>query len=57
MAADITVFDPESIIDKGIYKEPCRHPDGVIHVAVNGVLALKDGRVTGQRHGKVLQKN
>ncbi len=57
MAADITVFDAGRIIDRGTYTDPCRHPEGIIHVAVNGVLALKNGKVTGQRHGKVLQKN
>jgi len=57
MAADITVFDPERIIDKGTYKDPCRHPEGTIHVMVNGVFALKDGVLTGERRGRVLRSS
>ncbi len=55
MTADITVFDPEKIIDRGTYADPCQHPEGIIHVAVNGVLALKNGIPTGERPGKVLR--
>ena len=52
-AADITVFDPKTIEDLSTYKEPRRHPRGVTHVMVNGVLTVVDGKHTGARAGRV----
>ena len=36
MAADITVFDPETIRDVATFEEPNRYSVGVRHVLVNG---------------------
>ncbi len=52
-AADITVFDPKTIEDLSTYKEPRRHPRGITHVMVNGVLTVEDGQHTGARAGRV----
>ena len=49
MAADIAVFDPNTIIDHATYENPALPSEGVRHVLVNGVLALKDGAPTGNR--------
>lgn len=54
MIADITVFNPDSIIDKGTFTDPCQHPVGIEHVTVGGVFALTNGQLTGAMHGKVL---
>ncbi len=54
MAADITVFDPNTIIDRATYENPALPSDGVKHVFVNGQLALKDGAATGVRGGRAL---
>ena len=54
MAADITVFDPATIIDRATYEEPALPSEGVKHVFVNGVLALKNGAATGARSGRPL---
>ena len=43
--ADIVVFDPETVIDMGTYSDPAQSPQGIRHVIVNGVLALKNGLV------------
>ena len=43
MAADIVVFDPNTIIDRATYDDPALPSEGVKHVFVNGKLALKDG--------------
>jgi N-acyl-D-amino-acid deacylase len=53
-AADIVVFDPQRIIDHATYEEPMLPSEGVVHVLVNGVLALRDGRVTGEQAGRAL---
>jgi len=35
------------------YKDPRRHPRGITHVMVNGVLTVEDGMHTGERAGRV----
>jgi N-acyl-D-amino-acid deacylase len=57
MRADITVFDPRTVIDRATYEEPARLSEGVRHVIVNGAHALKDGTVTGVRGGRVLVRS
>jgi N-acyl-D-amino-acid deacylase len=52
-AADITVFDPETITDMSTYKDPKRHPRGITHVMVNGVMTVEEGNHTGARAGRV----
>jgi N-acyl-D-aspartate/D-glutamate deacylase len=54
MAADVTVFDPRTVIDKATYENPSALSEGIRHVFVNGVPALRDGVVTGERGGRVL---
>jgi N-acyl-D-amino-acid deacylase len=56
MFADITVFDPERVIDRATYEDPVRTADGVIHVLVNGVPVLRDGEQTGARPGRGLRR-
>ena len=51
MAADITVFDPESVIDRATYESPALPSEGVRFVLVNGAVALEDGVATGARKG------
>jgi N-acyl-D-amino-acid deacylase len=54
--ADLCVFDPGSVSDAATYEEPTRPAVGIRHVLVNGVLALRDGEVTGARAGRVLRR-
>ena len=51
MAADITVFDPETVIDRATYESPALPSEGVRFVLVNGAVALADGVATGERSG------
>ncbi len=51
MAADITVFDPETVIDRATYESPALPSEGVRFVLVNGTVALEDGVATGARQG------
>ena len=53
-AADITVFDPETIADRATYLEPVQLAVGVKHVIVNGRAAMKDGVQTEVRAGQFL---
>ncbi|MEC4685633.1 MAG: D-aminoacylase [Nitrospirota bacterium] len=53
--ADIAVFDYDRIIDRATFKEPYKRPEGVVHVFVNGALALRDCELTGTVSGRVLK--
>ena len=56
MAADVTVFDPNQIVDRATYENPAQLSEGVRHVIVNGRMALRDGEVTGQPGGRILAR-
>lgn len=52
--ADICIFNPDKVIDKGTFTEPEQFPDGIEYVFVNGQMALEKGKPTKNRAGKVL---
>ncbi|MFO0985245.1 MAG: D-aminoacylase [Planctomycetota bacterium] len=54
-AADVVVFDAAKILDAATFEQPGVFPDGVVHVLVNGVLAVRDGKLTGERGGRALR--
>jgi len=56
MAADVTIFNPETVIDRATYEEPAQLSDGIRFVIVNGVVALREGKPTGERGGRVLTR-
>lgn len=43
--ADITIFDPDHIIDRATTEEPARPSEGVHYVLINGVLVVKERRL------------
>ena len=45
--ADITLFDPEHIIDRATYTNPFQYSEGVEYVLVNGQVVLERGQHTG----------
>lgn len=53
--ADITIFDPDNIIDKATYTEPAQLAEGVSYVLVNGQVAFENGKATGAMAGKALK--
>ena len=53
--ADIVVFDPETIQDKGTYEQPDRFPEGIHLVCVNGEIVVENGTLTGVLPGQVLR--
>jgi N-acyl-D-amino-acid deacylase len=56
MYADITIFNPEIVIDKADYAEPHRYPKGIEYVLVNGKVVIERNEHTGALAGKVLRK-
>lgn len=55
MKADITIFDPATIIDKATFDAPHQFAEGVSDVIVNGVAILRGGKMTGARPGRVIR--
>jgi N-acyl-D-amino-acid deacylase len=53
--ADITVFNPDTIIDRSTYQDPRRYPEGIKHVLVNGEFIIKNNQYTDKRNGKILK--
>ena len=42
--ADITVFDPNTVLDKATFEEPLQDSVGISYVFVNGVAVIKEGK-------------
>jgi N-acyl-D-amino-acid deacylase len=56
-AADIVIFDPETVNDNATYNAPHQFSAGIPYVMVNGVPVIEEGRHNGSRKGKVLKRN
>ncbi|MDA1080362.1 MAG: D-aminoacylase [Gemmatimonadetes bacterium] len=54
--ADITVFDPATVSDKGTFTEPHQYPVGIEWVFVAGQAVVADGKMTALRAGQVLRR-
>src|SRR3989442_12090650 len=55
MAADLVVFDPNTIQDTATFSKPLEFPTGISYVLVNGRVAVQQGRSTGEMAGAVLR--
>jgi N-acyl-D-amino-acid deacylase len=53
--ANLVVFDPRKVADKATFEEPVQFPVGIRDVLVGGEFALRNGRPTGKRPGKVVE--
>ena len=54
--ADITVFDPNAIIDRATFQNPAQYSEGVEYVLVNGTLVVDEGQlVPGVAPGQPLR--
>ncbi len=53
--ADITIFDPQTIIDKATFSEPHQYPAGIEYVLVSGQLTIDKGKHLGKYAGHVLK--
>jgi N-acyl-D-aspartate/D-glutamate deacylase len=52
--ADLVLFDPATVIDQATVDHWNAPPIGIPEVMVSGKWVLRDGKVTGERPGKVL---
>lgn len=55
MGADITIFNPETVIDNATYWNPHQYPTGIEYVIVNGKITIERGEHTGTLAGNVLR--
>jgi N-acyl-D-aspartate/D-glutamate deacylase len=55
-AADLAVFDPDTVKDEATFADPHRHPIGIPYVVVNGALVVDGGRFTAAGTGRVLSR-
>ncbi len=55
MFADITVFDPKTVIDRATFESPNQYPEGIHFVLVNGQISVDQGRRTSALAGRPLR--
>jgi N-acyl-D-amino-acid deacylase len=55
MFADITVFDPKSVIDRATFEMSNQYPQGVQYVIVNGQISVDKGQRTSALAGRPLR--
>ena len=53
--ADITIFNPKTVIDRATFEMPNQHPVGIEYVIVNGQLEVDKGRRTPALAGRALR--
>lgn len=53
--ADIVVFDPKTVVDKGTFVDPVQYPEGIEYVLVNGRVVIDKGEQRKIKAGKVLR--
>jgi N-acyl-D-aspartate/D-glutamate deacylase len=53
-AADIVIFNPQTVIARAEHIEPHRFPAGIEYVIVNAEIVVAKGRLTGAKPGKAI---
>ncbi|OXM61090.1 MULTISPECIES: N-acyl-D-amino-acid deacylase family protein [Amycolatopsis] len=56
-AADLVLFDPDTVADTATFDDPRQQAAGIPYVFVNGVAAIDDGRPTGALAGHSLRRS
>ena len=54
MKADITIFDPATVVDTATFQSPHQYAVGFRAVIVNGEVVFENGAMTDARPGRVL---
>lgn len=56
MRADVTMFDPATVIDTATFEDPKQFPEGLPYVLVNGQVVKDQGSHTGLLAGRALRR-
>ncbi len=55
--ADLTIFDPATVIDRATFEKPALYSEGIRHVLVGGVFVVRDeGLVEDVKPGKAIRR-
>ena len=55
--ADITIFDPGTVIDRATFENPAQYSEGIRHVLVGGVFVVRDDKfVDGVAPGRAVRR-
>ncbi|MEO8041251.1 MAG: amidohydrolase family protein [Acidobacteriota bacterium] len=55
--ADITMFDPATVIDRATFEQPALYSEGIRHVLVGGVFVVRDEKIVeGINPGKAVRR-
>jgi dihydroorotase len=55
--ADITVFNPATVIDRATFEQPALYSEGIRHVIVGGVFVVRDEQlIDGVTPGKAIRR-
>jgi N-acyl-D-amino-acid deacylase len=52
--ADVTIFDPQRVIDRATFETPHAYAEGIEYVIVNGKVVLEQGKMTGAIPGTTI---
>ncbi len=55
-AADLVLFDMETVRDQATFEQPHQYPEGIPYVMVNGQWVIYAGEHTGRLPGRVLRR-
>ena len=55
-AADLVLFDPATVGERGTYAHPDRRPRGIEHVFLNGMHVVSQGALVAHGAGRVLRR-
>ncbi|MEE8485194.1 MAG: amidohydrolase family protein [Acidimicrobiia bacterium] len=53
--ADITIFDPETVIDRSTYEDATIPAAGIPYVIIGGEIVVEAGEVTNARAGRAIR--
>jgi len=53
--ADLAIFDPGTVADRATFEQPHQYSIGMVHVIVNGVPVVADGKHTGATPGRIVR--
>ena len=55
--ADLTIFDPGTVIDRATFEQPAQYSTGITHVLVGGTFVVRDEKIVdGVRPGRAIRR-